>query len=148
VAIGVQYVSNSCNSVLRAISARRSRDLDVNASVRKLFLTFSILAHVTRRFTRATQLGILGFGGDRNDRHQPERDLSGAWLINRHLALGAEHQTKPNNLGFAREQNWFDVFFALFVSKNISLTAALLEAGSIATRPCEPRPYLSLTTSF
>jgi hypothetical protein len=128
--------------VLRANGARRSRDLDVCVQAIKLLLTYSILAHATLRFTRAAQLGILGSGDDRNDRHQPEREHSGARLINRHVALGAEYWMKPDNLGFACEQDWFAVFFAFFSSKNISLTASWLEAGSIATRPRQHGPFL------
>lgn len=148
VAVGVQYKSNSRGTVLRAIGARRSSDLDVYVSATKLFLAESVLANATLRFTRANQLGILGFGGDRNDRHQPQLELSGAWLINRHVAIGAEYRMKPSNLGFAREDDWFDVFVALFISKNVSLTAAWLEAGSIATRPRQRGPYLSLAIGF
>lgn len=148
VAVGMQHKSNSRGTVLRAIGARRSSDLDVYVSATKLFLAESIVANATLRFTRANQLGILGFGGDRNDRHRPQLELSGAWLLNRHVAIGAEYRMKPNNLGFAREDDWFDVFVALFVSKNVSLTAAWLEAGSIATRPRQRGPYLSLTIGF
>jgi hypothetical protein len=148
VAVGIQYKSNTRGEVLRAIGARRSSDLDVYLSATKLFLAESILANATLRFTRANQLGILGFGGDRNDRHRPQLELSGAWLINRHVAIGAEYRMKPNNLGFAREDDWFDVFVALFISKNVSLTAAWLEAGSIATRSRQRGPYLSLAIGF
>ncbi|GIX10246.1 MAG: hypothetical protein KatS3mg116_1956 [Elioraea sp.] len=148
VAVGMQYKSNSRDAVLRAIGARRASDVDVYVSATKLFLAESILANATLRFTRANQLGILGFGGDRNDRHRPQVELSGAWLINRHVAIGAEYRMKPDNLGFAREDDWLDVFVALFVTKNVSLTAAWLEAGSIATRPRQRGPYLSLTIGF
>lgn len=148
VAVGVQHKSNNRGQVLRTIGARRSSDLDVYVSATRLFLAESILANATLRFTRANQLGILGFGGDRNDRHRPQLELSGAWLINRHVAIGAEYRMKPNNLRFAREDDWFDLFVAVFVSKNVSLTAAWLEAGSIATRPRQRGPYLSLTLGF
>ncbi|WP_439578240.1 DUF3034 family protein [Elioraea sp.] len=148
VAVGAQFKSNNRGRVLRAIGARRSSDLDVYVSATKLFLAESILANATLRFTRANQLGILGFGGDRNDRHRPQIELSGAWLISRHVAIGAEYRMKPSNLGFAREDDWFDMFVALFISKNVSLTAAWLEAGSIATRPRQRGPYLSLTLGF
>lgn len=148
VAAGMQFKSNNRGRVLRAIGARRASDVDVYISTTKLFLAESILANATLRFTRANQLGLLGFGGDRNDRHRPQIEISGAWLLNRHVAIGAEYRMKPSNLGFAREHDWFDVFVALFISKNVSLTAAWLEAGSIATRPRQRGPYLSLTLGF
>jgi hypothetical protein len=148
VAVGLQYKRNNQPAVLSAIGARDSEGVDFYASATKLFLDQSVLANVTVRMTRANQTGILGFGGDRNDAYQPQFEGSLAYLFSRNLAFGAEYRTKPDNLGFAREDNWFDVFAAYFINKNVSATLAFVGLGDIATQKNQNGVYLSLQAGF
>jgi hypothetical protein len=148
VAIGAQLKHNNRGDVLRAIGARDDTGLDLYVSATKLFLAESLLVNATLRATRANQLGILGFGGDRNDSYRPQLEASVGWLVSRDVVLGAEYRMKPDNLGFARERDWADVFLAWLPSKNVSLTFAWLEAGSIATFDRQRGPYLSLQVGF
>jgi hypothetical protein len=148
IAIGLQYKDNHNRPLVRALGARDSAGLDYYVSATKLFLAQSLLVDATLRMTRANQFGLLGFGGDRNNDYQPEFEGSAALLLSKKLAVGAEYRTKPNNLGFAKEQSAFDVFAAYFITKNVSATLAYVDLGSIATFKNQRGVYASLQLGF
>ena len=100
------------------------------------------------RATRANQFGILGFGGDRGGGYSAQFEGSAAYLVTRHLAVGAEIRSKPDNLGFAREGTAYDVFAAYFLSKNLSATLAFVALGPIARQGDQNGIYVSLQTGF
>lgn len=67
-------------------------------------------------------------------------EVSAGYLLRKDLAIGAEYRMKPNNLentvGGAvnlQEDDAFDMFVAYAPTKNISLTAAYVYLGNIAT---------------
>ncbi len=64
------------------------------------------------------------------------------------LLVGVEHRRKPDNLGFARESNWSDLFAAYAVTKSLSVTAAYADLGDIATFRRQRGWYLSLQAGF
>ena len=66
-------------------------------------------------------------------------------MPNRHLAFGIEYRQKPDNLSFAREEDWNDVFIAWFPNKHINVTAAWADLGDIAGVKDQQGWYLSLT---
>jgi hypothetical protein len=66
------------------------------------------------------------------------------YLLSRRFALGVEYRTKPNNLSFAKESDWYDVFAAYAINKNLSVTAAYVDLGSIATFRNQRGVYISL----
>lgn len=148
VSLGLQVKHNDRGAVLRAIGAKDDTGVDVYLSATKLFLAESLLVSATARATRANQLGILGFGGDRNDDYRLELEGSVGYLVSRNVVVGAEYRMKPDNLGFARERDWADVFVAWLPNKHMSLTFAWLEAGAIATFDRQRGPYLSLQIGF
>lgn len=148
VSLGLQVKHNDRGAVLRSIGARDDTGVDVYLAATKLFLAESLLVNATARATRANQLGLLGFGGDRNDDYRLELEGSVAYLVSRNLVVGAEYRMKPDNLGFARERDWADMFVAWLPNKNVSLTFAWLEAGSIATFDRQRGPYVSLQLGF
>lgn len=148
VAIGAQYKHNEQGAILDAIGARGDSGVDYYVSATKLLLAQSILLNGTVRMTRANQFGLLGFGGDLNHRHQPQLEGSAAYLLSRRVAVGVEYRQKPNNLGFAREQNAYDAFIAWAPSKHVSLTLAWLSLGDIATIKNQSGVYLSAQAGF
>ncbi len=148
VAVGAQFKSNDAHAVLHAVGARSNRGVDVYVAATKLFLAESVLANVTVRLTKANQFGLLGFGGDRSAGYKPEFEGSLAYLFTRNLAVGAEVRTKPNNLRFAHERPALDVFGAYFLNKNISLTLAYVDLGSVARQGRQDGAYLSLQAGF
>lgn len=148
VAVGLQYKRNDRGTVLKAVGARNDKGVDFYAAATKVLLAQSLVLNATVRATRANQLGILGFGGDRNNAYEPEFEGSAAYLLGRRAAIGAEYRTKPNNLGFAREDDWFDVFFAFFLNKHVSATLAYVDLGHVATEDKQRGVYLSLQIGF
>ncbi|RZJ37845.1 MAG: DUF3034 family protein, partial [Brevundimonas sp.] len=85
---------------------------------------------------------------DANDEIEPQFEGSVGWLLSRNLVVGAEYRTKPDNLSFAREDDWFDVYAAYAVNKHLSVTAAWTDLGSIATFEDQRGLYLSLQAGF
>ncbi len=144
IAAGVQYKKNDRAAVLKAIGAKSDHGTDFYIAATKLFLAQSLLVDATLRETKANQFGILGFGGDKNNAYTTQFEGSVAYLLTRQLAAGFEIRTKPNNLGFAREDNAGDVFISYFLNKNLSATLAYLYMGDVATRTNQNGPYFSI----
>lgn len=149
VALGVQYKKNHDGDFVKGVvvGAKKDSGVDFYASATKLLLDKNLLLNGTLRFTKANQFGLLGFGGGKHDNYRPELELSAAYLVRKDVAIGAEYRMKPNNLespanaalfGGAnvidlQEDDAFDVFVAYAPTKNISLTAAYVNLGNIAT---------------
>lgn len=148
IAVGAQYKKNDQAGVLAFIGARDDSGVDYYVSATKLYLAQSLLLNGTVRFTKANQFGILGFGGDRNDSYRAQFEGSAAYLLTRHLALGAEYRTKPDNLGIAAEDDAWDVFLAWAPRKNVSLTVAYVDLGNIVIRDDQRGVYASLQVGF
>jgi hypothetical protein len=143
-AVGLQYKKNDQRAVLQAIGARDSHGVDFYLSATKLLLGQSLLLDGTIRLTKANQIGLLGFGGDRNNAYRPEFEGSVAYLLNRNLAIGAEYRGKPNNLGIAREDDWYDAFLAWAPNKHVSVTLAYADLGNVVIKNHQRGIYLSL----
>jgi hypothetical protein len=148
VSVGIQHKRNNRGDLLSAIGAGSDSGTDFYVSATKLFLAQSLLLNGTLRFTEANQMGILGFGGDLDDGHEPHLELSAALLLSRHLALGAEWRSKPDNLAIAREDDWFDVFLAWAPTKRVSLTLAYLDLGNVVIADEQRGFYASLQLGF
>ena len=148
IAVGVQYKRSLDAPVVAAIGAKHRAGVDIYATASKLLLSHSVLASATVRATKANQMGLLGFGGDRNDRYGVQVEGTIAYQLSRKVAVGAEYRSKPDNLGIAREDDWFDVFAAIAITRNITATAAYTDLGSIATRPKQRGVLFQLQTAF
>ncbi len=132
----------SLGSVLDFLGAKRD-GVDVYVSATKLFLGQSLLVNGTLRASRANQNGLLGFGANApgHNGYTVRPEVSAAYLLNRHVAVGAEYRAKPNNLqalgqanglGDAlREDAWKDLFVAWAPNKNVSVTLAYVDLGRI-----------------
>jgi hypothetical protein len=132
------------------LGARDDHGYDYYLAATKIVFEHSLLLNGTVRATRANQMGLLGFGGDRGNslRLMPEASL--AWLADRKLVLGVEYRRKPHNLSVDHEKAYYDAFVAWFPNKNVSLTAAYAVLGDITVfNPMRQRgPYLSLQAGF
>jgi hypothetical protein len=147
-ALGLLYKRNRQGDIVRAVGARSESGTDVYLSATKLLLSRSLLLNATLRHTRANQIGILGFGGDRRGSASLQWEGSVAWLLSRHLALGAEYRGKPDNLGIAREDDWWDLFLAWAPNKHVSLTLAYVDLGNIVIADRQRGVYFSLQAGF
>lgn len=145
VAVGVQHKRNQDGAVVRAVGAAEDSGTDYYIAATKLLLAQSAVVNGTLRWTKANQFGLLGHG-------RAERSLqveaSAGWLVSRRLLVGGEYRSKPDNLAFAREGDSWDLFAAYALSRNLSVTAAYVDLGSIATFDGQRGLYLSLQAAF
>ena len=166
IAVGLEHKQvhpGSLQSVFDFLGTQSS-GTDIYVSASKLLLAQSLLVNGTLRYTNANQNGLLGFGSaapGRNSRSlQPE--FSVAYLVNKHVAVGAEYRVKPNNLqalgaaaglGAAlREDDWKDIFIAWAPNKNLSFTLAYVDLGRVVPGVTNSRRqtgyYLSAQVAF
>lgn len=147
IAIGVQHKKSGNGNVLTALGIPHDSGTDVYVNATKLFIDQRLLMSAGVRFTKANQIGILGFGGPLNDKIKPEFEGSLAFLLRRNLAVGVEARTKRDNLGF-KEGAAYDAFVAWFPTKNASLTLAYVDLGRIVIPGKQRGLYASLQLSF
>jgi hypothetical protein len=148
VSVSAQYKHANRGTIIHAVGGAHDSGTDFYVSATKILLAQSLVLDGTIRATKANQFGLLGFGGDRHDSYSAQFEGSAALLLTRKLAIGAEVRTKPDNLGFAREDAAWDGFAAYAVTRNVSLTAAYVDLGSIATVKGQRGAFLSLQTGF
>ncbi|REC95819.1 DUF3034 family protein [Kushneria indalinina] len=132
----------------RAVGARDTQGNDVYLAGSKLFFDAfagrNLLLNTTLRSTRANQGGLLGFGGDEGNHRELMVETSVGLFLNPDWVVGVEYRQKPDNLGFASEDDWRDLYVAWLINKHVSLTGALLDLGSIAGLEQQRGGYLSL----
>lgn len=150
--LGLQHKRQRDFDIPEAIGAKDDQGTDLYLSASKLFfaavLDRNLLVNATVRGTRANQGGLLGFGGDRNNGYQAMLETSVGLLLNRSWIIGAEYRHKPDNLGFATEDDWWDGFVAWVPDRRFSVTAAWTDLGDIAGLEDQRGLYLSLQGSF
>lgn len=134
------------------IGARNDTDNEAYLAATKVFLGalagHNVLINGVVRATRANQAGLLGTGGDRDNRHQLVAEASGGVFINHHLLVGAEYREMPDNLAFAPQDDWKDVFLAWFPNRQWSVTVAAVDLGDIVTLQDQRGWYLSVEGTF
>lgn len=156
IAAGVMYKRNNgigglgAITSVNALGAAHETGIDYYLAATKLLLAQSLLLNVTVRATKANQMGLLGFGGDKGDRYQAMLEGSAAYLLHRNLVVGAEYRMKPNNLSADNEKDYYDVFVAYFPNKHLSVTLAYVSLGDITVFNPKRQEgvYLSLQAGF
>lgn len=135
---------------VKQLGATSDHGIDFYVAATKIFLDQSLLVNLNLRASKANQFGLLGYGGDRNNRYRPLLEGSAAYLINRHTVAGIEYRMKPHNLGVDKEKDAYDAFIAYFPNKNLSITAAYVALGDITVfNPKRQNGYyLSLQAGF
>jgi hypothetical protein len=158
IAVGAEYKRNDgfsglLNVPVTALGAKKTTGTDYYIAATKIFLNQSILANVTIRETEANQMGLLGFGGDLHDNYQAEFEGSLAYLLTKNWVIGTEYREKPHNLSVDNERAYYDAFVAWFPTKNVSVTLAYANLGSIVApvtgnNSSQSGAYLSLQAGF
>lgn len=147
ISIGAQLKKNRDFALPSAVGAGDDSGYEVYVAATKVFFDAiagrNLLLNATVRSTDAHQTGLLGFGGEGVSR-KLMLESSAVLLLNYNLALGAEFKQKPNQLGFADEQHWRDLFAAWFINKNASLVLGYVDLGDIAGFTEQTGFYLSL----
>ncbi|GAA0814814.1 DUF3034 family protein [Colwellia asteriadis] len=148
--LGLQHKSIADNDIAYALGAKEDSGTDVYLAASKLHLGllagYNVLWNTSIRYTKANEMGLLGFGGP-TESGALQLEASVAVLLNKHIAIGTEYRQKPDNLGL-KESDWRDVFIAWFPNKHINLTLAYVDLGTIAAVPEQTGWYLSLSGSY
>lgn len=158
IAIGLQHKKNKGVGGLGALGvtnvkqlgAGSDRGTDFYVTATKILFEQSLLVNATLRSTRANQMGILGFGGDKESGRRLMPELSVGYLLTRKLVMGAEYRRKPRNLSVDDEKAYKDIFLAWVPNRHFSLTAAYADLGTITVfNPKTQRgAYLSAQAAF
>ncbi|MDH1265568.1 DUF3034 family protein [Pseudomonas sp. GD03944] len=152
VSLGLQHKRQKDFLIPSLVGAQRSEDTEGYLTASRLILGgafgYNLLINGGLRYSRANELGLLGFGGDRRDRHSVLKEGSVAVLLDRDWAVGIEYREKPDNLGFAGERDWADLFIGYFPNKHLAVVLAYARLGEIATLDNQDGFYLSVQGSF
>lgn len=148
VSVGVQHKRNRDFLIPGLVGASDDDGTDVYVSAAKLFLAgasgYNVFANATLRSTRANETGLLGFGGPGGDGRSLRFEGSAGVFLHRTFVIGAEYRSKSGNLQGLPEDDWFDIFAAWIPNRHVSVTAAYVNFGEIATLKSQDGWYLSL----
>lgn len=152
VSLGLQHKRQKDFLIPSLVGAQRDEDTEAYLTGSRLILGgafgYNLLLNGGVRYSRANELGLLGFGGDRRDSRSLLKEGSVAVLFNPRWALGVEYREKPDNLSFAGESDWADVFLGYFPNKRLAVVLAYARLGEIATLDNQDGAYLSVQGSF
>lgn len=152
IALGAQYKRQLDFDIPQAVGARDDHGTDLYLAASKLVLggvaDRHILVNGVIRSTRANQTGLLGFGGDAKSGRSLVMEGSVAMMLNPRWGVGVEYRQKPDNLSFAREDDWKDAFVAWFPNKHVSVVGAYADIGSVATLRDQRGGYVSVQVNF
>ncbi|GFM79828.1 hypothetical protein PSCICO_06720 [Pseudomonas cichorii] len=152
VSLGVQYKHQNDFLIPSLIGSKRDSDVEGYLTASRLFMGaafgYNVVVNGGVRYSRANETGLLGFGGDRRDSRSVLKEGSVAVLFNPRWAMGVEYREKPDNLSFAGENDWADVFVGYFPNKHLSIVLAYARLGEIATLDNQNGTYLSIQGSF
>jgi hypothetical protein len=146
--VGAQYKYNEdFNFIPKALGAKDRSGVDYYLAASKMFLGaangYNLLVNANLHATKANQFGLLGFGGDRRDSYRIYPAVSAAVMLSDSFLVGTELRFKPDNLSGAEEKKAQDVFLTWFPHKNVSVTGAYIDLGTIATKENQTGWYLS-----
>ncbi len=148
VSVGVQHKRSGDDAIVRAVGAADDQGTDIYVTATKLFLSHSVLASGTVRWTEANQFGLLGFGAAGRDSGALQFEGSLAYQLSRRLVIGGEYRSKPDQLAIAREDDAYDIFAAWAMTRNVTVTGAYVDTGSIAGQARQRGGYVSLQLAF
>ena len=152
VSLGLQHKRQKDFLIPSLVGAQRDEDTEAYLAPSRLILGgafgYNLLLNGGVRYSRANELGLLGFGGDWRDRRSLLKEGSAAVLFNPRWALGVEYREKPDNLSFAGESDWADLFLGYFPNKRLAVVVAYARLGEIATLDNQDGVYLSVQGSF
>ncbi|MEP4890252.1 MAG: DUF3034 family protein [Aliiglaciecola sp.] len=148
VSVGIQHKRLEDGFIANALGANSdSSGTDFYVAMTKVHLGaiggYNAVWNLTARATKANEMGLLGFGSAANNNYEIMLEASAGILFSRHVALGMEYRQKPDNLGLG-EEDWVDYFLTYMPSKNLNLTVAWADLGSIAGAQKQTGLYFSV----
>lgn len=152
ISVGAQWKKHQNFELPQAVGALDDQGIDWYVAASKVWLDAfagrNLLLNATVRATKANQTGLLGFGSAEDNSYQLMTELSATIMLTPHWAVGAEFRQKPNQLAFADEEHWRDVFTAWFINKNVSLVGGYVDLGSIAGLPNQQGYYVAVEATW
>jgi hypothetical protein len=152
ISVGLQYKKHRNSALPFAVGALDDAGTDVYLAASKVYFGAiagrNLLLNATLRATKANQIGLLGFGAANHNHYQYMFESSAAVLLRPDLAVGIEFRQKPNQLSFADEEHWRDIFVGWFINQNFSVVGGYVDLGSIAGLAQQQGYYLALEATF
>jgi hypothetical protein len=138
IAVGAQFkrhggIDNFALTSVKQLGAIDTQGVDYFLSATKLSLAHNFLINVTLRATNANQLGLLGFGGDLEEKRSLRVETTIGYLLTRKVAIGGEYRSRPHNLSVDNEEAAWDTFIAWAPTKHLSVVAAYANIGPLLT---------------
>jgi Protein of unknown function (DUF3034) len=135
------------------LGATSDHGTDIYLAATKVFLAENLVVNAVVRATKANEFGLLGFGGDLKNTYSYKPEGTLAYLLTRHLAVGAEIRTRPRDLTVDDESTAYTVFIGWTPTKNLSLVAAYLNIGGVlgpatGVNRHQDGPYISIQAGF
>ena len=150
ISVGVQHKMLVDGAIASKLGAKNNNEgTDFYIAATKVHLGavggYNLLWNLAARATKANQLGLLGYGGGKNNDYQVMLEGSVGVLLSRHWAIGYEYRQKPNNLSGVKEDDWQDFFATYIPNKHFNLTLAWTQLGDIAGAKNQQGFYVSAT---
>lgn len=149
VSAGVQYKQLDSDTVALKVGAKTDSGTDFYVAATKVHLGavagYNLVWNVAARATKANEMGLLGYGGSENNSYQVMMEGSVGLLLSPNWVVGMEYRQKPSNLSSVEEDDWKDVFVSYMPNKNVNITAAYVDLGTVATKKDQKGIYLSMT---
>ncbi|NLQ16929.1 DUF3034 family protein [Marinomonas sp. M1K-6] len=149
VSVGLQHKQLDSDTVASVLGAKDDSGTDFYIAATKVHLGavagYNLVWNATARATKANEMGLLGYGGPDNDSYQLMLEGSVGLLLSPNWVVGMEYRQKPSNLSSVAEDDWTDFFVSYLPNKNVSMTAAYVDLGTIATQKDQKGIYLSMT---
>lgn len=148
ISVGAQYKYNEdFKFVPKLLGAKDRSGVDYYVAASKLFLGaangYNLLLNANLHATKANQFGLLGFGGDKRDSYRIYPAVSAAVMLSDSFLVGTEVRYKPDNLSVYEEKKAQDIFLTWFPHRNVSVTGAYIDLGTIANKDNQTGWYLS-----
>lgn len=151
ISVGLQYKRLIDDETAKLVGADKTEGMDLYVSTAKAWIDGiahrTTFANLNLRYSKANELGLLGYGGNDSGRNLHLEAAAGVFLT-QSLAVGAEYRQKDNHLDAFDEDDWMDVFVAYFPAKHLALTAAWARLGEIAGSDSQKGVYFALQGSF
>ena len=148
VSAGVQYKQLDSDTVALKVGAKTDSGTDFYVAATKVHLGavagYNLVWNVAARATKANEMGLLGFSGPDNNDYQVMMEGSVGLLLSPNWVVGMEYRQKPNNLSIV-EDDWTDVFVSYLPNKNVNITAAYVDLGTVATKKDQKGIYLAMS---
>lgn len=150
--VGMQYKKHRNFTLPALVGAQQDSGIDWYLAASKVYFNAiagrNLLLNATVRATKANQTGLLGFSSAGSQNYRYMLESSAALLLTPALAVGVEFRQKPNQLAFAAEEHWRDLFVGWFINRHVSVVAGYVDLGSIAGLAEQQGYYLAVEATW